>query len=346
MSRKNRPSSQANQLRDMGVPALGTMDKNGKYNPIAFYNVDRSKYKQLWTHYDITQYCSFINWKELPQGLTSWNLNRMLYFRTALMGFNYGGKSYVMPFVNEGGLNCYGLPVKGSPIWYSDGIDKDEKIKYFQGNLSFPIWHGDGLPDKDPHKYGYILYDSVPYAPASKPVSRYALNQIIIAEIADALARININIVVSNKKIFLIIKDATQRDIVETELHSAFGNDSPFATITSPLEVQTVQDTNDYNADDLFNTVRNWDSIRCFMQGIDSKNFGTEKKERLVSGELAGNETQIQLVGDMRFYFCDKWAKQMNGAFGENIVVEKRVEAYKDMQDGRGMTKLEEEQNL
>ena len=52
--------------------------------------------------------------------------------------------------------------------------------------------------------YGAVLlYDSIPYSPTTKIPSRFYLNQIIIREMADVFARVNINVVVSNKKILL-----------------------------------------------------------------------------------------------------------------------------------------------
>ena len=107
------------------------------------------------------------------------------------------------------------------------------------------------------------------------------MNQIIIDEIANTFARVNINIVVSNKKILLQIKDAKQRDVVQKELETIFGSDCPFGIITSPLEAGSIQSSSDYNADDLFNTLKNYDGIRCSMSGISSKGFGAEKKKTL-----------------------------------------------------------------
>lgn len=140
------------------------------------------------------------------------------------------------------------------------------------------------------------------------------------------------------------------------ELEIAFKSDSPFGVITSPLETQSPQTTSDYNADDLFNTVKNWDAIRCFMRGISSKNFGTEKKERLVSGELAGNEEQSDLVDDLRTELAQLFCEQMNEAFGTSLTYKSRAEEYRQRREsgidasseinGRGKTKLQEENDL
>lgn len=334
MRGKNKTMSQAALLNQ----ALGNHGK--QFNPLGQYVPDRAAYRTVWTQYDMNQYCSYLKWGNLPNGLTSWNLNRMLYFRGTLAGFKWKGKVYVLPYTIQGGLNPYGLPVSIHPISFngrpaggSDSIfGKDFK-------LSVDV-NGDELPDS---KVGAILlYDSIPFNQAGGAPSRYALNQIIINEIAQTLARVNISVAVGNKKILIVVKDPKQREIVEKEMQDIFGCDSPFGIISSDLDVQTVQQTGDFNAADLFNAVRQWDSIRCFTEGI-AANYGNEKKEREITGELSGNEEQINLIGDMRLELAQNWADKMNACFDTEITVEKRVDGYDKPEDGRGMNIDEEE---
>ena len=119
MSKKKGLNSQANLLRQEGVQALGTLSINEKINPIGFYSPDRERYKTIWTNYDMNQCVSRYIWKNLPNGLTSWNLERMLYFRGSVAGFKVGGKVYILPFTITGRINPYGLPTHIKPITYN-----------------------------------------------------------------------------------------------------------------------------------------------------------------------------------------------------------------------------------
>ena len=48
--------SQANLLRNEGIPALGsTIDPKAKINPVGFYTPDRNTYNLIWTNYDMNQ---------------------------------------------------------------------------------------------------------------------------------------------------------------------------------------------------------------------------------------------------------------------------------------------------
>ena len=338
MGKKNRPSSQANLLREQGVDALG-VNMSAKVNPVGFYNPDKTKYKIIWSNYDFNQCCSRYKWKNLPNGLTSWNLERMLYFRGTLAGFVFAGRFYILPYVITGPINPYGLPVGIKPITYN-GRPVAGENDFFGEKFELPVdVFGDATRD-----YGaVILYDSLPYNTSSSAPSRYALNQIIINEIVETFARININVVISNKKILLQCKDAKQADVIRKELEIAFGSDSPFAVLTSPLESQSIQSSSDFNADELFNTIKNYDSIRCFMSGIRCKSFGTEKKERVVTGELAGSEEQSDLILDIGFELRKEFADLCNRKWGLNIVVEKRSDEYDEQVNGNNKTKEEEE---
>lgn len=346
MAKKDKqPLTQANQLRSAGVAALGeTTDPRTKTNPIGFYNPDKKQYELIWTNYDLNQCVSRYIWEGLPNGLTSWNLERMLYFRGTLAGFMFAGRFYILPYVPSPKINPYGLPSAIKPLTYN-GQAVAGKNEFFSENFDLPV---DVLGDKTDAYSAVLLYDALPYSATGQAPSRFFLNQIIIKEMADTFARVNINIVVSNKKILIQCKDAKQAPVIQKELENAFGSDCPFAVITSPLEVGSIQSANDYNADDLFNTIKNYDAIRCFMSGISSKGFGAEKKERLVTGELTGAEEEKDLILDMGYDLRKLFAEQCNAKFGTNIKVYKRADFYKQQNqpsteiNGKGLTAEEE----
>lgn len=328
MSRKRAGPNSLSTLVDSEV------NGSKQFNPLVKYSPSRKNYIKLWTNYDMNQCCSRYVWKNLPNGLTSWNLERMLYFRGTLCGFSFGGKVYILPYTPTPGLNPYGFPTGVKPITYN-GQAVSGKNDFFSENFELPV---NQFGDESDNYSAVLLYDSIPYSQSSHSPSRYFLNQFIIKEMADVFARVNINVVVSNKKIFLRIKDPKQRDIIEKELEIAFGSDSPFALITSEMDVDDVQTSSDYNADDLFNTIKNYDAIRCFMSGISSKGFGSEKKERLVTGELAGVDEEKDLILDMGYDLRKEFADLCNAKFGTNISVEKRADKYDEYTNGKGET--------
>ena len=343
MGKKNRPNSQANLIRQEGAPALGTIEINGgTNNPVGYYNPDKSKYEMIWGYYDFIQCCSRYVWDNLPEGYSSQLIERMLYFRASLVGFKLAGRLYILPYVATGNsLDLLGRPTRVKPIAYN-GKEIAGSNDYINKNYSIDV---DIFGDNDENK-GVLLFDNIPTNNFGNVPSRYILNKVLIKEIADTFARININIVVSNKKILLQIKDAKQREVIRKELESIFSSDCPFGLITSPLESSAIQSTTDFNADELFNAIKNYDGIRCFMSGISSKGFGTEKKERLVAGELAGAEEEKDLVLDMGLMMRKEFCETINKKFGLNVSVRKRIDDYKEDLDGNGMNEEERENEL
>lgn len=334
--------SQANILRNSGVPALGVPTSTTN-NPIDYYAPQKEKYRQIWQYYDFVQCCSRYKWKNLPNGLTGQLLERMLYYRGSVVGFKFAGRVYILPYVvDTHGLNPYGMPTSVKPLTFNGKSIAGEN-DFFGENFNLPIDQvGNERNDFD----AVLLFDNIPTSNMELVPSRHYLNSIIIEEIVETFARININIVVSNKKILIECKDAKQSEVIQKELAIAFGSDCPFAVITSPIGTQSVQSSSDFNADELFNAIKNYDGIRCFMSGISSKGFGNQKKERLVSGELAGAEDEKSLVLDMGYELRQHFCELCNKKFGTNMSVEKREDDFEEMVDGNGETEIEKEVRL
>lgn len=331
----------ANILKANGFETpFATKDPNSpNLNPVGFYSPNRDKYIDLWSNYDMNQYCSMLKWSGLPKNLTSEMLNRMLYYRGSLACFKTAGIVYILPYAERGSLNSYGVLSEIEPIPFNGKLE-DPTAKGVFGK--YTVQYSDNVDEiESDENTAILLFDSVPAYNGVRPISRGYLNKIIIVEIADALARVNINMVVSNAKILLIAKDAKQADAIKLELATAFNSDSPFAVLTSELETQTVQSTNDFNCDEIFNVVKNWDAIRCFMSGISASQFGADSKDRLTTGDLNGAAEQKDLIADQRLDLAQKFCAKVNKAFGINISVELRTKDYDDYTNGNGDTEAD-----
>ena len=328
MASNNKPNTLANKLRGEGVPAMGTMYPPHKNtNPVMRINVPKDKYRIVWSNYDMQQCCARYYWLNLPNGLDSYNLERMLYYRAQLAGFRVGGHIYILPYYIQGDLNPYGLPTRIKPMTYN-GRPIAGKHDDFAEGFTLPV---DVEGNEDNDYTAVLLYDAIPQVGGQSVTSRYYLNQIIINEMVEVFARININVVISNKKIGLVVKDPKQADIVREELAEAYASDCPFFVISSPLDTQAVGSSSDFNSEDLFTTIKNYDAVRCFMSGISSKGFGADKKERLISMEMNGIEEEKDLILDIGYELRKLFADRMNKKFGTNIQVRKRADDYEQV---------------
>ena len=102
---------QANMLKANGfeTPFSIKDPHSPNLNPVGFYSPNRDKYIDLWSNYDMNQYCSMLKWSGLPKNLTSEMLNRMLYYRGSLACFKTAGIVYILPTIlpNSGLLSLF-----------------------------------------------------------------------------------------------------------------------------------------------------------------------------------------------------------------------------------------------
>ena len=324
-------------LSELGYTFNNTLDKS--YKP---YTPSKEQYKKVWDYLDLNQNCNKYRWEGLPKGLTSWNLERMLYYYGALCGFKYGGQIWILPFTATQDLNAYGFPTTIQPITFNGRTPDNSSKDFFGADFKVEMFMPEETPDD---KKAVILLDSIPEACGTFiPLSRYAQNTILINDIIETLKRININIVVSNKKLIINCTDENQAEVIRQELGEGFSSDSPFIVCTNPTSLPNISQTSDLQASDLFNVVKQYDSIRCQQSGILTKSFGQDKKERVNSGELMGEKEQVNIIYDVGLYLRQIFAKDMNRCLGTSIYCHENKEAREDESDYEDEEIIEEVQ--
>lgn len=313
-------------LSEMGYDFNNTLKDS--YKP---YRPNKEEYRIIWSNLDLNQNCNKYRWEGLPKGLTGWSLERMLYYYGSLAGFKYNGQVYVLPFANTKDLNCYGFPNYVQPITFNGRTPDEGDKTFFGANFKVATFMHGTAKDEDK---ACILLDSIPEACGTfLPLSRFAQSQVLINDIIETLKRININIVVSNKKLVIQCEDEKQADVVRAELNLGYNSDEPFIVCTSPTKLPNVSQSSDLEASDLFNVVKQYDSIRCQQSGILTKSFGQDKKERVNSGELMGEKEQVNLIYDVGLYLRQLWAEEMNENLGTNIKCLENKEAQEDTEE-------------
>ena len=313
-------------LEQMGYSFNNTTKES--YKP---YIPDKAAYRTIWSILDLNQNCNKYRWKNLPQGLTSWNLERMLYYYGALAGFKFQDQVYVLPFTATNSLNVYGFPTEIQPIPFNGRTPEDSSKKFFGADFKIATFlKGDSKDEKK----ACILLDNIPEAVGTfLPMNRFAQNQILINDIIETLKRINSNIVVPNKKLVIQCNDEKQADVIRTELGQGYSSDSPFIIVTNAGATPSIPQSSDLQASDLFNVVKQYDSIRCLQSGILTKSFGQDKKERVNSGELMGEKEQVNIIYDVGLFLRELWAEEMNENLGTEIGVDENKEPLEDTEE-------------
>lgn len=249
---------------------------------------------------DVQQVCNRYEWVGLPPYLTGQLIELMLYNKGSLCGFISGGTLYILPYAQAQGINIYGMPNAVQPITYNGamGIREREFGKQLKVNT---------LGTQDVNAQASILYDKIPlFAQGSSPVARAVLVKDLLDYQCDLLGRIKNNLRNIDKKMVFYCDSEGQANQMKEDLRQAYGTADPFIVLVkkggtqfgpNSENGQPLQNGVDVETQSLFETWQSVNSIRCMCAGI-SNGGAFEKKERKITGELQGSETQTDLVID------------------------------------------------
>lgn len=276
-------------------------------NPIANNNV----LKQMWISYltqiDMRQWTNVLVWKNSPNGLTSWLINQMLYYRGSLVCFKYAEQFYLLPYSLTKGINIYGLPNAVQPITYN-GATAGNNPNPFKKGLDCIINNYGDLNDEGK---AVILYSAMPVWSSGTPVPTYAQNITVIEQMADILCRVNIQIKVSNQKIMLKILDGKQAESIYKQLDDALSSDSAYVVVAGAnFEVITIQPNKSENASDLWLHMKSFNDVRNMSNGVPNDGF-FDKKERKITDETEGANAQTSLLLKDRLLFAQTFLEQV-----------------------------------
>lgn len=265
--------------------------------------------KAIWidflTDLDLRQWCNILIWENVPNNIPSWLINQMAYYRGTLAAFEYNGQFYMLPWVQTGKINIYGLPTEITPITYNGTADVSNPIA-FSKTYQCIINNSGNYEEK---ANTIIYYANMPVWQQGNVIAPYIKNRKVIEQCADILARINIQVVVTNKKIFLKCDDVKQAQNLLRQLNKSLNSQSPFAVIgsmnTETIELQpTVQ-----NASDLWLHLKGFNDIRNMSNGLANDGF-FDKKERKITAEAEGSQEQTSLPLQDRLYFAKLLVEQ------------------------------------
>lgn len=287
------------QLEEHGI----ILDGKWAFNPIRTYKPNRIKLKNFFTDLDSTQACNRFKWVGGPKYFAKYIIEQKLYTRSALVFFKDKlTKTFkLLPFTRVGKLNEDGFIVKVRPIPYNG---ETEDIKEATGEGTDYNVDNYGDLENDENKC-VILYDRINvFSKNSGGIPKAILQDTIITEIVNRLSFLNINLVNSQGKNIILVKDPKQAKAVERSLESIYASDKSFSILKSNFEVQVINNEIDYQEQALWEDAMSWNNLR--LEGLGINNNGLfNKKERQITGEQNANEEQTEIMTDA-FYEARK----------------------------------------
>lgn len=270
------------------------LDSIGVINNTTFNPAAKKIFK---TEFDINKYLKDIDatqasgrfkWKGLPKNIYSFRLEQMLYNKGSLVFFEAGGEFFLLPFTACGGINYYGLPNKVKPLAYDGGAsNKEFTNKELVVNYSMEF---------DKNANAVILFDRFNgLYQSNQVIPRSALQQTIIDEIVKRCMTLNYNLINSQGKQLIIVKDEKTREAVEKQLEELYNSKKSYGIMRSSLEVQVINNEIKYQEQEIWEDITSWNNLR--LEGLGITNNGLfNKKERQLTGEISGAQEPTSLI--------------------------------------------------
>ena len=286
-------------------------------------NFNINKYDEIGTEFattlrdlDVQQVCNRYEWKGLPDNITGQMIELMLYNKGSLCGFFNGGTLYILQYAQRGGINVYGMPNAVQPVTYNGTQDKLD-VKFGAELLV------NNIGKINDNAKACILYDRLPFFSQSGiPIARAVLNDELIRYQCDLLGRVKNNLRNIDKKVVFWVDSESQKNQMTQDLRQAYGTSDPFIVAVKGQQMtdkecsQTLQGDIANEIQSLFETWQSINSIRCMCSGI-TNGGAFEKKERKITGELQGDQTQTELVLDAGLKMRQLWIEQMKLIYPE-----------------------------
>lgn len=224
----------------------------------------------------ITRY----TWYNLPGGLTSQELERLLYLKGQLVLFYHKEKYWFMPYALSGGLDFYGRYKTVHPVPISNTGGKESKTQAaYLANINLEIIYD--IPDdpekildiiKSPEKYGFLICDySKEISQATEPRCNLQKGMIdLMSSIIPFSKTALLNSTgtrgmrVSNQDDYAEVAKANR------QLTTAAEEGEPMVPVVATLDFQELTSGTVGNIQDFLIALQSYDNLRLSAYGLDT----------------------------------------------------------------------------
>lgn len=300
-------------------------------------------------------------WYNLPAGISSQELERLLYFKYSICFFYMKelNQFFFMPYALDGTIDFYGRFNTIHPVPMTSGAEKEADSKEYKQKAALlstlklnvvkdVIIDISEINEKTLTESAVILRDYTnQLSQMGEP--RYLLNDNLLELEADCLTFMRTNLLIASGIQGLRVPDAdcaSEVDAVSRQMYQSAQNGNPYVAITAPVELQELQPNSTTKASEYFLAMQSIDNQLLSTYGID--NTGVyEKKAHILESENQVNASNVSLVLEdglrQRQDFCNRVNSLWNlGIWCEVSEIVSNIDlngdgvAYDESTDGEG----------
>lgn len=268
-------------------------------------------------------------WNNLPSGITSELLERIIYYRGQAIFFYVEGNDtfYFLPYALQGNLDVYGRYTGVTPIPFNASSEnKNDKIKpWIPGMIKYPVYDISQEITMDTFLNGCVILKDYTEQLEQKITPRSILQEPVLNAMAEAfpLARTNL-IANSGVKGMRVDSEDSQQNVeaASMSVQRAAKNGKPWIPIVGALEFQDLTSNGSaLKSEEFLLYMQALDNYRLSLYGL--KNGGLfQKKAHMLEAEQNVNDGNVLFAYQdgltLRQNFCDK----VNAIWGLGISCE------------------------
>ena len=270
-------------------------------------------------------------WYNLPAGISSQELERLLYYRYSLIFFYYAelDQFLFLPYALNGTIDLLGRynTVNPVPIAEESSYEKSEEYKAKKKLLQElklnvvkdVVVNADEITEELLTKSCVILRDYTnQLGQLGEP--RWALNDELIELEASCIPFVRTNLIIATGIQGLRVVDADTSEVedLSNQLYNAALTGKPYVAITAKTEFQELQPASTTKANEYFLALQSIDNLLLSTYGI--KNTGIyEKKSHILESENQVNANNVSLVLSDSLRQRQNFCNIANSIWGTNM---------------------------
>ena len=275
-------------------------------------------------------------WYNLPEGISSQELERLLYYKYSLCFFYFNelDQFFFMPYALDGTIDFYGRFNTIHPVPMTSGAEREEQSKQYKDKLALLSTKKlnvvkDVIVDSSKITEDLLTNSAVILRDYTNQLGqmgepRYLLNDHLIEMEAECLPFLRTNLIISSGIQAIRVPDADAAEevnAVSKQMYDAAMNGNPYVAITDAVEFQELQPGTLQKSSEYFLALQSIDNLLLATHGIDNSGV-YEKKSHILESENQVNYSVSAYVKtdglEQRRHFCDI----VNSIWGTMIYVE------------------------
>lgn len=249
-------------------------------------------------------------WYNLPAGISSQELERLLYYKYSLCFFYFKevDQFFFMPYALDGTIDFYGRFNTIHPIPMTSGAEKEEQTAEYKQKAALlstkklnvvkdVIVYANEINEEKLTKSAVILRDYTnQLSQLGEP--RYLLNDHLLEMEAECIPFIRTNMLLGSGVQGLRVPDAdaaAEADAISNQFYQAAMVGNPYLAITDKADFQELQPKSNIKVSEYFLAMESIDNLLLSTHGIENSGM-YEKKAHILESENQVNATNVSLV--------------------------------------------------